>query len=192
MAETKQCSKCKESIDATAKRCKHCQADLRNWFVRHKIMTAGLVLLLLIIVAAAGGDDSDSSSSSSSSSSTSTSSDSSSDSKDEEEEEAEAEVEKKFKPVITFSAQENKQSETFALEGGQQNLKYTTTGGEYAYCTVYLMKEGTTLDEDGGFPEVSIDGTKSDETLLRKSAGDYYFDIQTVNGSCEVELQELR
>lgn len=68
----KKCPKCKEDIADGAIKCKHCNADLRNWFARHKFLTGflGLIILIIIISAAGGGDKKDSSSSSSSSTST--------------------------------------------------------------------------------------------------------------------------
>lgn len=68
----KKCPKCKEDIADGATKCKHCNADLRNWFARHKFLTGflGLIILIIIISAAGGGDKKDSSSSSSSSTST--------------------------------------------------------------------------------------------------------------------------
>lgn len=54
---TKNCPKCGELILASAKRCKHCQADLRNWFARHKVLTGlGLFIVLIIILVSVGGD----------------------------------------------------------------------------------------------------------------------------------------
>lgn len=53
--QTKKCPKCREDILKSAKRCKHCQGDLRNWFARHKVMTGILVIIVLIIIASAGG-----------------------------------------------------------------------------------------------------------------------------------------
>lgn len=41
------CPKCKETIQNGAKKCKHCWADLRNWFRKHYIITTFLVLVLL-------------------------------------------------------------------------------------------------------------------------------------------------
>jgi hypothetical protein len=52
---TKNCPKCGEEIQNTAKKCKHCQADLRNWFVRHKILTGILVVIVIMIIASLGG-----------------------------------------------------------------------------------------------------------------------------------------
>jgi hypothetical protein len=53
MSEVKKCPKCQEDIKSEAKKCKHCGADLRNWFVRHKILTAILVLIVLSIMTSA-------------------------------------------------------------------------------------------------------------------------------------------
>jgi hypothetical protein len=48
--ETKKCPKCKEEIAKDATKCKHCGADLRNWFVKHKVWTAILALIVLGII----------------------------------------------------------------------------------------------------------------------------------------------
>jgi len=54
--QTKKCPKCQENIQLGANKCKHCGADLRNWFVRHKIITGFLVLIALIIIGSAMSD----------------------------------------------------------------------------------------------------------------------------------------
>ncbi len=56
--KTKKCPKCGEEILASAKRCKHCQADIRNWFARHKIIT-GIIILFVIGIALGSGNKSD-------------------------------------------------------------------------------------------------------------------------------------
>ncbi|MBT5015923.1 hypothetical protein HN748_02700 [Candidatus Peregrinibacteria bacterium] len=53
---TKDCPKCSEQIQDSAKKCKHCQADLRSWFVRHKIMTAILILIALGVFGSINND----------------------------------------------------------------------------------------------------------------------------------------
>ncbi|MEK9165766.1 MAG: hypothetical protein AAB525_02815 [Patescibacteria group bacterium] len=56
--QTIKCPKCKEDIQLGAKKCKHCGADLRNWFVKHKIMTAILIIIGIgIIGSAMGGNE---------------------------------------------------------------------------------------------------------------------------------------
>ena len=57
VGQTKKCPKCGEEIQVSAKKCKHCQADLRNWFVRHKIMTGILALVVIVILINVGGSD---------------------------------------------------------------------------------------------------------------------------------------
>jgi len=101
------------------------------------------------------------------------------------------EAQKQWQSVFKVSASSDKQTENFKLNGGQQKIVYKNTGS-MSTCYVYVMKENTSLDKDGGFPTVSIDGDKSDETMMRKEAGNYYLDIKTVNGVCDVEVFELR
>lgn len=57
VGETGRCPKCRENIQPLAKKCKHCGADLRNWFIRHKVITAFLVVFAIGIIASSGGSD---------------------------------------------------------------------------------------------------------------------------------------
>jgi len=57
------CKHCTKEVASGAKRCPHCQGDLRNWFSRHKILTGILVFVLIIIGLSSIGGGSDSSSS---------------------------------------------------------------------------------------------------------------------------------
>ncbi len=45
---TKICSHCKLSIDKKAKKCHHCQTDLRSWFTKHPIITIFVVVPLFL------------------------------------------------------------------------------------------------------------------------------------------------
>jgi len=53
--ETKDCPKCSEKIQSKAKKCKHCHADLRSWFVRHKILTGLLAFFVLVVALGTSG-----------------------------------------------------------------------------------------------------------------------------------------
>lgn len=48
--QTKKCPKCQEEISKNAKKCKHCGSDLRNWFLRHKIISVVLIFFVLVII----------------------------------------------------------------------------------------------------------------------------------------------
>lgn len=43
--KTIKCPQCKEDIQLGAKKCKHCGSDLRNWFIKHKIITSILIII---------------------------------------------------------------------------------------------------------------------------------------------------
>ncbi|MBI5414848.1 hypothetical protein HZA38_05040 [Candidatus Peregrinibacteria bacterium] len=47
----KKCQQCSKEIEDTSEKCKHCNTDLRNWFVRHPIVS---VLLGIAIIANLG------------------------------------------------------------------------------------------------------------------------------------------
>lgn len=57
----KTCKHCKAEVPADAKKCKHCTGDLRNWFVRHWIIT-GIIIIVGVGSVAGGGKQSSSSS----------------------------------------------------------------------------------------------------------------------------------
>jgi len=55
----KKCKSCQTEIDSKAKKCPHCQADQRNWFVKHKILTGILVIVLIVIISSSSGNKND-------------------------------------------------------------------------------------------------------------------------------------
>lgn len=103
------------------------------------------------------------------------------------------EAPKAWVPVISFSGDSAKRTESFKLTGADAKLKYSQTSGEYGGTTyVYIVKKGDSLQQSGGFPEVMIDKDKTDETMLTKPAGEYYFDINSTNANWTVTIEELR
>lgn len=58
--ELKSCPRCQEEIAANAKKCPKCQSDLRNWFMRHPIISGILGLILIGMVLGALGGSSES------------------------------------------------------------------------------------------------------------------------------------
>jgi len=51
----KKCKSCQSEIDDKAKKCPKCQADQRNWFAKHKILTGILAIILIGAISSAGG-----------------------------------------------------------------------------------------------------------------------------------------
>ncbi len=58
----KKCKSCQSEIDDKAKKCPKCQSDQRNWFMRHKILTAigGIIVFFILVgIISAGGNKDD-------------------------------------------------------------------------------------------------------------------------------------
>lgn len=45
--ETKKCTSCKTEIAIDAKKCPNCKADLRNWFVKHWIISSFITIFFI-------------------------------------------------------------------------------------------------------------------------------------------------
>ncbi|MDD3285539.1 MAG: hypothetical protein PHG95_02815 [Patescibacteria group bacterium] len=146
------------------------QNKLTEWAKKHKILSVIIIIFAIIIIGnALGGENK------------STPNTANTNNDQQETVQTEQPKEKVWTSVFKITANSEKQTKAFNLQGGQQKIIYKTTGGDYSLCMVYVMKEGTTLESNGGIPAVSIDGNKSDETMLRKGKGQYYLDIR-LNG----------
>jgi len=180
---SKTCKHCHEKIPEKAKKCKHCGSDQRNWFLRHKIVSAILIFVIVGLI----GNALPKAPNTSYSPNKQTSSTPSTQSSAQEEEK-----EKEWEKVFDLTTATDKQSDSFMFQGGKQKIEYKTDGGSMLACYVYVMKEGTSLDVQGGFPEIMISEPDSGETMMRKGAGEYYLDIKSANGTCAVKIYELR
>ena len=96
---------------------------------------------------------------------------------------------KRFVEVARLTGNSSKRSEVFELTSSSARLRYESQAGFFA---VYVMDEGTSLQEDGGFPETSCTEPCSDETQLAKDPGRYYLDVSASGGTWTVIVEELR
>lgn len=159
------------------------KSSIMNWAKKHKILTSIIIIFIIGLIGSAMGEDKKTDDNVTVNNEVNKSV--------ENLPAKEPEKPKVWTSVYKVTANSDKQTENFALEGGQQKIVYKTTGNS-SLCYVYVLKEGATLDKNGGMPVVSIDGEQADETMMRKSDGNYYLDIKTVNGSCQIEVQELK
>lgn len=97
---------------------------------------------------------------------------------------------KEWTTVTEVSGNSNKRTDTFSLTGGKARLTYTFEGGTAIIGSIYVMKEGESLDEQGGFPEVTVTEAGTDSTFLTKGAGSYYLDIKSANADWTVKVEE--
>ena len=56
----------------------------------------------------------------------------------------------------------------------------------------YVLAEGTSLEKNGGIPEVMVTQAGSDSTILAKDAGNYYLDVSAANCNWTVTIEEQR
>ena len=173
-----QCKNCKKDINDGAKKCPECQSDLRNWFIRHKILSVILILFILGTILSAIGSEEKTNIIPAVNNNTNT------------ENKVSENTKKEYVSVIDIKTSSNKNSDTFSLSGGKQKLTYKSTG-QYVVCSIYVLDEGSDLQEEGGFPVVMMAKAESGETVLRKKAGQYYIAVNASN-NCEIELFEER
>ncbi|HKX24508.1 MAG TPA: TM2 domain-containing protein [Candidatus Saccharimonadales bacterium] len=110
----------------------------------------------------------------------------------EESSEQVAEQPKSWQKVFEGAGKSAKRTESFKLSGAQARLKYVVNGDQYTIVSFYVVRDGDSLEESGGIPEVSADGPANDETRLVKSAGSYYLDVKAANGDWNVVIEELK
>lgn len=181
MIKLKKCKSCQKEIDEKATKCPHCQSDQRNWFRKHPVLTVILALIVLGVVASSGSNKD-------------TSNTSSTNEAKEAVKEAQNEPErsKEWVTVTELKGNANKRSDTFELTGNKARLTYEVSGNNSVIASIYVLKEGMSLEKDGGFPEVMISEPSSDTTYLTKNAGTYYLDITSANSSWTVKIEEER
>ncbi len=104
--------------------------------------------------------------------------------------EEEKPVVKQWVSVVELKGNADKSSDTFRLTGGKARINYSFTGNTVMIGAIYVLREGTSLMEDGGIPEVMVTDAGEDSTIIRKSAGDYYLQVSAANSSYTVTLEE--
>ena len=96
---------------------------------------------------------------------------------------------KRFVEVARLEGTSQKRGEVFELSGANARLRYESQAGFFA---VYVMDEGSSLQEDGGFPEVTCSSPCTDETQLAKDEGRYYLEVSASGGAWTVIVEEMR
>lgn len=109
--------------------------------------------------------------------------------------EAPEEAEPQWTNVVTLTGNADQQSDTITLTGGKTRVTYDfvdSTGQGMIVGAVYVLTEGTDLMTDGGIPDVMISEAGAGETILRKSAGEYYLKVTSANADYTVTVEEQK
>lgn len=98
------------------------------------------------------------------------------------------EAPKQYVEVHRLSGSSEKRGGTFKLSGSDAKIIYESKGSFFA---IYVIEKGHSLEQEGGFPEVTCSEACKDETQLAKSEGEYYLEVKAT-GAWTVIVQELR
>lgn len=130
------------------------------------------IAIIVIIIAAASGGDGDSSTT---------------------QNEDTANSSKEWVELITFSGSGEKKSAEFNYSGGKARLRYDFQSDEYGTCAIYVVREGTDIMSEGGFPEVMLENSENGESnLSHLKKGSYYLNVMSANGKWSVTVEELK
>ncbi len=93
--------------------------------------------------------------------------------------------------VESLSGTGDQRGEVFTIDNDARiSYEFSADDEDFSMGVIYLMKEGDSLDEDGGIPEVMIDGSDSGETMAYQT-GEVYLDVgATGYGSWTVTVEE--
>lgn len=137
------------------------------------IWIAVIAVIFIIILAASGGSDS--------TEATAT------------QEAATEPASKEWVELITLSGSGDKKSVEFDYSGGKARLRYDFQAGSVGAFAVYVVKEGTDVMTDGGFPEVMLSaGEQGESNLSHLRKGTYYLNVMAANGKWTVTVEELK
>lgn len=173
--ETKKCPKCKEDVAKDAKKCKHCGTDLRNWFVRHKVLTGILgFFVLVVIISAVSSDDT----------STTTVGDSNTSTTATTEKATTKETAKEYVKVLSFSGNGQKKSETFKITGDRFKVAYDCKGD---LCQAWASQPGSDLSYES---IMNTTEAVKDETIIYEN-GEWYIEVNSI-GNWSMTVYDYR
>src|SRR5699024_142282 len=83
--------------------------------------------------------------------------------------------------VATLSGTGDQRGEVFTIENDARlSYEFTAADEDFAIGAVYLMPEGKVLSEDGGLPEIMLDGSDSGDTMVYQT-GEVYIEVAAAN-----------
>jgi len=101
-------------------------------------------------------------------------------------------AEPKWRTVAKLKGSGDKRGQTFKLHGDEAKLNYSVKGDVSPIFAVYIMAEGTSLQDEGGLPEAMVTENEKDTTFLVKDAGRYYIEVMSANCNWTVTVREKR
>lgn len=104
-------------------------------------------------------------------------------------------AEPEWRTVATITGNADQQTDTISLTGGKVRVSYDfvdSSGYGTIIAAIYVLTEGTDIMVAGGIPDVMVSKPGAGETILRKSAGDYYVKVTSANADYTVTVEEQK
>ena len=173
------CPQCKEEIQLGAKKCKHCGADMRNWFMRHPVISTILVFFVLLKLAQYNNANFLKTNAFNDTSVT----------------EMKNQVPKEWVRIFTLKGNGNQNSESFATTGGNLKLvaKTSSDGRSITYSAISIESDsGKYLSGADLSIMTEVGKNGAGNTIVRNAtAGSYY--VSVISGvDWEVTVYEER
>lgn len=157
------------------------QSKPKNWFVRHKLWTAGLVLIALLIIGSAGKGSNETKQNSTASTARNTSASKSAKFESQGKEQPAA---KAYVQVFTFTGNGAKKSEPFKITGDRFKVRYDCKGD---LCQAFLHATDSDAPKE---VLMNTQGTAKDETVVY-GPGEYYIQANTL-GTYTIVVEDYR
>lgn len=96
-----------------------------------------------------------------------------------------------WKRVTPDRGQYEQKSKAFYLSGERTGLYCSVDGDVMSYAVIYVVPQGSTVEQSGEAPVVTITGPGAEITHFEKEPGYYYFDIRAANSAVlEIDMKE--
>lgn len=100
-----------------------------------------------------------------------------------------------WKPVATLNGNKDRVSPSFRLQDGKVRINYDFwpgAGNEDVSFAIYLVPEGSTIEAEGGIPDLTLQEPSAGEYITDKPTGRYTLQVRASGANFSVIVEEPR